>query len=320
MSKPGIRWFHLSPDRFVLLLLVVEACLLPAEWFDWLPKGYALLTALASILAVTLLMFLWFAIALLFRRRFQFGIRTLLVFTLVCSIACSWLTVRMKQARKQKEAVAAIWKQAERVRYDYPLNASGGPIRPVPTWLRTLFGDDMFDTVIEVVTYRDAALEHIGQLPGLQSLDFYCGADVTDKGLAHLRDVPRLRKLRFGPTYEITDAGLANLRFLKHLQRLEMEFVPMTDARMQYLQGLTELEELSLGPEVTDTGLSYLAGLSKLSSLSLGSNRITGSGLKQLKGLSQLRKHLPCWTCPKVLCARGSLPVTSGSFKRRCRS
>ena len=119
VPKRDIRWFRLSADRCVLLMLVMEGSLLPADWLGWFPKGYALLAALGSVAAVTLLMLLWFAVALLFRRRFQFGIRTLLLFTLVCSILCSWLTVKMGQARKQKAAVAAILAAYGNLRYDY---------------------------------------------------------------------------------------------------------------------------------------------------------------------------------------------------------
>jgi hypothetical protein len=292
-SQPSLRWFHLTPDRCVVPLLVVEGCLLLAEWLDWFPKGYAVLSGLASVVAATLLMFLWCAVALLFRRRFQFGIRSLLVFTLVCSLVCSWLAVKMKQARTQKEAVAAILKQSGRVRYDCESNAFGQGVRrakpPAKTWLRRLFGDDMFDTVVEVVTWEDAALEHIKHLPGLQSLDFYCGVGVTDKGLAQLREVPQLRKLRFGGGETVTEAGMANLRFLTHLHGLDIRFSSLTVASMRHLQGLTELEDLSLAPEVTDAGLVYLSGLSKLSSLSVRGSGVTDAALIHLADLTQLR-------------------------------
>ena len=308
LPKPGIRWFHLSPDRLVICLLPIEGGLLLSEWLNWLPKGCAVLTALASIGGVALLMLLWLALALLFRRRFQFGIRTLLVFTLVCGIECSWLTVRMGQARKQKAAVAAILKQSGQVRYDdsflafnppvqqfYGGGSRRGPImypavRPAATWLRKLFGDDMFQSVVEVVTWRDAALEHIKDLPGLQSLDLYCGAGVTDKGLAQLREVPGLRRLHFAHGEEVTADGLANLRYVTHLKRLDMRNERICAAvSAKYLQGLTELEELSLGPYVADAELTYLAGLSKLRSLDLSDTYVTAAGLEHLKGLTQLR-------------------------------
>ena len=42
------------------------------------------------------------------RRRFQFSLRTLLVFVLLVRIGLSWLAVRMDRAEKQRQAVQAI--------------------------------------------------------------------------------------------------------------------------------------------------------------------------------------------------------------------
>ena len=95
----------------------------------------------------------------------------------------------------------------------------------------------MFDSVVEVTTYRDAGLEQIKHLPDLQALDFFCGVGITDKGLAELREVPRLRRLRFKVSGKATEAGLANLRFLTHLRRLDMEDSRMADASVRYVRG-----------------------------------------------------------------------------------
>jgi hypothetical protein len=43
-------------------------------------------------------------------RWFQFSLRTLLVFVTLCAIPCSWLAVKMQQAKRQREAVVAIEK------------------------------------------------------------------------------------------------------------------------------------------------------------------------------------------------------------------
>src|SRR5271165_1162947 len=87
------RWFRLTPGRFVLFLLAVEVLLWLSERFGWLGwhKGYAVVTALASVGVVMLLMLLWFALALIFRRRFQFSIRSLLVLVVAVAVPSSWL-------------------------------------------------------------------------------------------------------------------------------------------------------------------------------------------------------------------------------------
>ena len=41
-------------------------------------------------------------------RWFQFRLRSLLVLTLLCSIACSWLAVKKQRADRQRELVSAI--------------------------------------------------------------------------------------------------------------------------------------------------------------------------------------------------------------------
>ena len=120
---PKLRWFHLTPGRGVVGLLVLELLLICSERFEWFAfnrhKGWTVLIGLAAIVVVMLLMFLWFLAALLFRLRFQFSIRSLLLLTVVVAIPCSWLAVEREQARKQQAAVEAIKKLGGEVMYDY---------------------------------------------------------------------------------------------------------------------------------------------------------------------------------------------------------
>jgi len=180
------RWFHLTPGRFVLALLAVEVLLWLSETFGWLPwhKGYAVLTCVVAVGVAFLLMLLWFAVALVFRRRFQFGISMLLVLTIAVAVPSSWLAVETKEAKRQCEAVEAIRKWAEiyclgSIRYDYQLDVSGKPLgnvqTPGPEWLRRVFGDD-FLADVEVVWlgaddhFTDVEMAHIASLPRLKEL------------------------------------------------------------------------------------------------------------------------------------------------------
>ena len=63
-----------------------------------LDKGYAVLVAVASVLAFFLLMFLWFLLALVFRWRFQYSILSLLVLMVAVALPCAWLATEMKAA------------------------------------------------------------------------------------------------------------------------------------------------------------------------------------------------------------------------------
>ena len=125
---PKPRWYHLTPDRAVLGLLAVEGFLLLSEWCQWFAfnrhKGHTVLIAGAVVGVVFLLMLFWFLAALLFRLRFQFSIRSLLVLAGVVAIPFSWLATEMKGARKQREAVEATEKAGGSVYYDYEFDPS----------------------------------------------------------------------------------------------------------------------------------------------------------------------------------------------------
>ena len=72
-TQARARWFYLTSGRFVLLLLTVEVLLWLSNWLGWpgWHKGYAVLTSVAAVGVGMLLMFVWFAVALIFRWRFQ---------------------------------------------------------------------------------------------------------------------------------------------------------------------------------------------------------------------------------------------------------
>ncbi len=110
--EPKCRWYRLTPDRLVVGLLGVEGLLLLSERFRWFPfnqhKGWTVLVAVAVVGLTLLLLFFWFLAALLFRCRFQYSLRSLMLLTVVVAVACSWMATHMQRARRQAEAVAAI--------------------------------------------------------------------------------------------------------------------------------------------------------------------------------------------------------------------
>ena len=158
------RRLRLTPDRCVLLLLLVEALLFLSNWLGWPAwhKGYAVLTGVAVVGVAMLGMLAWYGLALVFRRRFQFGIRSLLVLAIIVAIPCSWMTLAMRKAQQQKAAVAALVKTwPNKVWYDSSAECHFGKLGstfgwdfdgtgPQPQWLKGLVGEDLVSDVVAV--------------------------------------------------------------------------------------------------------------------------------------------------------------------------
>ncbi len=90
---PTRRRFHPTPAWLVLGMLVMEGLLWLSERYRWFSfnehKGWTV----AVVAAAFFLMLGSFVASLLFRWRFQFSIRSLLVLTVAVAVPCSWLAV-----------------------------------------------------------------------------------------------------------------------------------------------------------------------------------------------------------------------------------
>jgi hypothetical protein len=211
--KPDSRYWAMSLGEGVLLL---------SEQFHWFPfnqhKGWTVLIALATVVLTLLLMVLWFTAALVFRLRFQYSLRSLLLMVFVVAVPCSWFATEMKQATKQRRAVEAIRTAGGGVTYDSdsddPFADEQLPYQQ-PAWLRKLVGDD-FCGDIRCVNLADT--------------------QVTDARLVHLQGLRQLQELDLSNT-QITDAGLVRLQGLTQLQWLSLWNTQVTD------QGVTELQQ-----------------------------------------------------------------------------
>ncbi len=175
-TQSRVRWFHLTPGRVVIGLPAVEGLFWLSERFQWPAwhKGYAVLAAVASVGLTMLLMLLWLVSAIVFRRRFQFSIRSLLVLTVAVALPCSWLAVEKRAANQQRLVADEIKKMGGFVQYDYEFAgpraaqiATGAitsgslppwyvakfipnPRPPVAPRLLILLGDDFFSHVVDV--------------------------------------------------------------------------------------------------------------------------------------------------------------------------
>lgn len=241
--EPKRRWYRLTPDRFVIALLVIECLLWLSDRFQWLGfnhhKGWPVLIAVAAVVVAGLAMLLWWAAGLIFHWRFQFGIRSLLAFCLACSIAVAWLGVEMRQARRQQKAVESI-RSLHVVNYDWEFDANHYPIAHAaptgPGWLRKMLGDDFFSAVVSVgiTQMTDAGVENLKGLTNLEALNLM-STSVTDVGLEHLKGLTKLQVLILQNT-QVTDAGLEHLKGLTNLQTLVLSGTQVTDAGVKGLQ------------------------------------------------------------------------------------
>jgi hypothetical protein len=289
-STPTRGPFRPTPAWLIFGLLVVEGLLWLSARFQWPTwhKGYAVLIAVASVGVLFAAMLLWLAIALVFRRRFQFTIRSLLVLTVAVALPCNWLAVELKAARREKAAATAIVKLCfHEVVWSQP---------SAPAWLRRLLGDEFFASVTEVdwggEWGSDEGLENLKALNQLQRLDLG-GGIVTDVGLENVERLDQLQTLDLMDLFHVTDAGLEHLQGLNHLVDLNLCNTRVTDAGLKHLKGLKQLQrlDLTLQDRVTDAGLESLKGLKQLQRLDLtGLVRVTDAGLENLKGLKQLQR------------------------------
>ncbi len=238
------RRFRPTPAWLIFGLLAVEGLLWLSERCRWFwfneRKGWTVLIAVAVVGVAMLVMLLWFLVPLVFRWRFQFSIRSLLVLAGVVAIPCSWLGMEMRAAEKQREAVDEITKLRGDVTYDWQVYANGYTLQrqpPGPAWLRNLLGEDFFAVVIVV------SLHH---------------TEATDATLEHLKRLAQLKRLMLGDT-NVTNAGLAHLAGLNQLQWLSLNKTEVTDAGLSHLQCSTQLQILDLDSRhVTDAGVAKL--------------------------------------------------------------
>jgi hypothetical protein len=174
--------------------------------------------------------------------------------------------VKLQQAKRQREAVAEIEKLGGGVYYDWQCDKNIHvpdfyAKMPTSHWLRSLFGDDLFQSA-NVVTLTgtkvtDAELEHLKGLSQLQELYLLC-TKVTDAGMERLTGLSQLQWLWLGGT-KVTDAGLEHLKGLSQLQRLDLRNTQVTDAGLEHLKGLSHLRLLHLDDtQVTDAGIKKL--------------------------------------------------------------
>jgi Leucine-rich repeat (LRR) protein len=257
------------------------------------------------------------------RRWLRFSLRSLLILVTILSI---WLGVKVNQARRQKEAVAALVELGAIVRYEHqkhdtqPYAYDTEKSVNAPGWLRELAGDDFFQTVVHVLFMRpvtDEDLVHLAALPRIERLVLNDNQRaVSDAGMAHLPRPDRLvafvaHRTALGDDFlrglggsdrlemlglfgaRITDEGFRSLGALPQLTALAIENTHVGDAGLDALDGMPALSAVRLGgKQFTDAGIARLARHKNLTSVYLIDTSISDEGLKHLQALRTLELSL----------------------------
>jgi internalin A len=113
--------------------------------------------------------------------------------------------------------------------------------------------------------------------------------DASNNDIEHLVEVKSLKRLDLSFTY-VTDAGIERLQDLAQLEELTLDTVEaLTDASASYLRANKKLRKLVFrGVDITDVGMPYIAALTGLKVLDLSHTMVGDVGLESLPALSDL--------------------------------
>jgi hypothetical protein len=327
-SKPPARWYRLTPDRFVIALLVLECLLWLSQRFGWFAfnrhKGWIVLIAVGVVIIAMVVLALAFCVSLLSRWRLQFSIRSLLIMVLVVAVPFSWLATAMRNAKIERDAAAAIRKGGGEVEYEFlghgnliTTQSRFSPIPPGAEWFFATLEIEFFARVSKVtmhvpITDHDIVLlDQLGDAGGLDVASYVetdddilrlrrhshlrglevqvSNARVTDAGLQPLNSFSNLKVLSINDCAFITDAGIARLKELKYLDSLELSG-QFTNKSLIILATMPNLRRLCLSDtRITDDGFARISQLRNLELLSFRKMRISDAELKQIESLKRLK-------------------------------
>lgn len=140
--------------------------------------------------------------------------------------------------------------------------------------------------------YDAAFFEHLGHITTLESLNVI-STKFNDAWMPHIAKLTNLKSLRFTNNGPLTDAGMEQLAGLKNLEQFSFVGTKITGRAYAKFEGFTKLVRVShRGSSIDDEGLKELCEhLPNLESISLAHAKFTDAGavhlakLKRLKGL-----------------------------------
>jgi hypothetical protein len=228
-TTPKPRWYYPTPARFFIGLLAVQVFLFLSGLFKWFPfnerKGWTVLIAVGVVGLAVVVMLIWGLVCLCLRRRFQFGVRSLVAFLVVVSVPLGWFAWEVQKARRQREAVAAINRAGGLVFCDHSVPLGWKHEPETPAWARHLLGDHFFCDAVKTSWGK------INTIFGSHSLSIR----VVEDDLLLLKNLTELRELTLHGDC-ITDARLEHLRGLTNLKTISIRSTKVTDEGIKGLQ------------------------------------------------------------------------------------
>jgi internalin A len=216
------------------------------------------------------------------RHRIRYSISIRSMMLLVLVLGL-WMGWTINRAESRRQAVAALKKNGAIVIYDYE-SMRGIKTPSTKPWAPAWLRMRLGDDYFQNVTYVNMtpAIGHTYEL--------------TDRDLAFLKALDRVEELVIVET-PITDAGLDYIQGLTDLRILvlinidaALPNVHLSDAGMARLQWMTKLERLELhGTDISDAGLVHLSRMTELQSLGLRETKVTGAGLANLSRMKKLK-------------------------------
>jgi len=149
-------------------------------------------------------------------------------------------------------------------------------------------------TKLVKVSHRGSRIDDEGlkelcdHLPNLETISL-AHAQFTDAGAVHLAKLTRLKGLEIGTSKATPEA-------LVHLAKLPLEYLQLGEgfesaASIPLIKDITTLRRLTLtnATKLTDAGLQTIAGLTQLESLELGKVPLPDERLSELKDFAHLK-------------------------------
>ncbi|PHS04967.1 MAG: hypothetical protein COA78_15835 [Blastopirellula sp.] len=221
--------------------------------------------------------------------------RTLFILVTVLCVLLVPLSVKVYKARQQRLAVQWVLENDGYIMYDYQLDEEGTYVTEIPTdnlWLRSVLGNDLFDTPVDV-TLGNPAITDISNLSHLQSLETVHLIDPENVDLSPLSSLRNLDSCMI----EFSSEKSFTAKHIAELSKLDCSLTIYLDG--QFMQDLTLIQQLSnvrvLGiynSQISD--LSPLIQLDQLENLNIQGPNVTDlTPLAKLINLRDLKLNTP---------------------------